>query len=125
MPLSTLTVVQQISQKTKHRDNISNDSRSTSNNSSRAQEFNIPDALVTVRVAVHRAQSKVSIYNGTWRAKITISPQVLKHSATCRFLSVLQTRDLKFLTHSFFAKNVAKFLLALSLQRSRKGQISC
>ena len=38
-----------------------NDSRSTSNNSSQAQEFNIPDVLVTIRVAILRAQSKVSL----------------------------------------------------------------
>ena len=43
--LSTLSVVQQIPQKTKHGDNISDDSRSTSNNSSQAQEFNIPDVV--------------------------------------------------------------------------------
>ena len=43
MTLFTLSVVQQITQETKHRDNIS---RSTSNNSSQSQEFNIPDVLV-------------------------------------------------------------------------------
>ena len=40
MTLFTLSVVQQIPQETKHRDIIS---RSTSNNSSQAQEFNLPD----------------------------------------------------------------------------------
>ena len=47
MTLSMLSVVQQIPKETKHRDIIS---RSTSNNSSEAQEFNLPNALVTVRV---------------------------------------------------------------------------
>ena len=42
MALSRLSAVQQISQETKHRDNISDDSRSTSNNSSQEREFNIP-----------------------------------------------------------------------------------
>ena len=41
--LSTLSVVQQIPQETKQKDNIS---RSNSNNRSQAQEFNIPDVLV-------------------------------------------------------------------------------
>ena len=46
MTLSTLSVVQQISQETEHRDNISNESRSTSKNSRQAQEFNISDVIV-------------------------------------------------------------------------------
>ena len=46
MTLSTLSVVQLISQETSHKDNISDDSSSTSNNSSQAQEFNILDVLV-------------------------------------------------------------------------------
>ena len=36
----------------------------------------------------------------------------------------MQTQDLKFLEYSFFAKNVAKILLALSLQWNHKGRIS-
>ena len=43
MTLSTLSVVKQIPQKIRHRDNIS---RSTSNNSSQAQEFSVPDVIV-------------------------------------------------------------------------------
>ena len=43
MTLSTLSVVQQTPLETKHRDNIS---RSTLDNSSKAQEFNIQDILV-------------------------------------------------------------------------------
>ena len=43
MTLSTLSVVHQIPQETKHRDNIS---RNTSNNNSQAQVFNIKDVLV-------------------------------------------------------------------------------
>ena len=46
MTLSTLIVVQQISQETKHRDIISDKTGSTSNNSSQAHEFNIPDIIV-------------------------------------------------------------------------------
>ena len=42
MKLSTFSVVQQIPQETKHRDI----SRSTSNNSSEAQEWNLPDLFV-------------------------------------------------------------------------------
>ena len=43
MTLSKLTVVQQTPQEIKHSENIS---RSNSNNSSQAQEFNISDVLV-------------------------------------------------------------------------------
>ena len=43
MTLSTLSVVQQILMETKHRDIIP---RSTSNNSSQAQERNLPEVLV-------------------------------------------------------------------------------
>ena len=57
MTLSTLSVVQQIPPKTKHRDIIS---RSTLNNSSQAQESNLPDALVTVRVE-NEPQLKASL----------------------------------------------------------------
>ena len=46
MTLSTLSVVMQIPQETKHRNNISDDSRSASNNSNQAQDFNIPDIFV-------------------------------------------------------------------------------
>ena len=42
MTLCTLSVVQQIPQEIKHRDIIS---RSTSNNDSQAQEYNLPDKL--------------------------------------------------------------------------------
>ena len=55
--LSTRSVVQQIPQETKHRDIIS---RSTSNNSSQVQEFNLLNALVTVRVKNELAESKWS-----------------------------------------------------------------
>ena len=66
-----------------------------------------------------------TIYNEAWRAKFTISPVVLEHSGRSRFLLMLQARDLKFLEHSFFAKNVAKRFQALSLQLNSKLQISC
>ena len=46
MTLSPLNVVQQIPQETKHRDNASSNSCSTSNNSCEAQDFNIPVMLV-------------------------------------------------------------------------------
>ena len=49
-----------------------------------------------------------AIYSGTWRAKFPILPVDLEHSGKSCFLLMLQTRDLKFLEHSFFAKNVAK-----------------
>ena len=58
MALSTLSLVQQISQETKHRANIS---LRISNNSSQAQEFNIPDVLVTIQVAILIAQNNVSL----------------------------------------------------------------
>ena len=45
--LSTISVVQQIPKETNYRDIIS---RSTSNNSTQAQELNLPNALLTVRV---------------------------------------------------------------------------
>ena len=44
--LSTLSVVQQIQQEINHKDNIFEDSHSTSNNSSQVQEFNIPEVRV-------------------------------------------------------------------------------
>ena len=47
MMLSKLNVMQKISKETKRRDIIS---RSTSNNSSQAQEFYLPDVLLTGRV---------------------------------------------------------------------------
>ena len=46
MTLSTRSVEQQISQETKHRDNISDYSRSISNNSNQTQEFNIQYIIV-------------------------------------------------------------------------------
>ena len=44
--LSTLSVVQQILLKTQRRDNISDDKRSTSKNSSQVQELNLPNVLL-------------------------------------------------------------------------------
>ena len=114
MTLPTLSVIQQIPQEIKYRYIIS---RSTSNNISQAQEFNIPDLLVNSpsRDIQSSKQSFLSLlvwpssfYSKAWRAKFPISPKVLKYSAVSRFLLVLQTRDLKFLNQSFFAKNVAK-----------------
>ena len=43
MTLSAMSIIQQIPLETKYRDNIS---RSTSNNSTQADEFNISDVLV-------------------------------------------------------------------------------
>ena len=59
MTLSTFSEVQQIPQETKHRDIIS---RSTSKNSSQAQEFNLPNALAAVRVENELAESKVGLF---------------------------------------------------------------
>ena len=58
--LSTLNVVQQIPQETKHRDNISDDSHSTSNNSSQAWRLISQTNLWTVRDTLFRVQSNVS-----------------------------------------------------------------
>ena len=58
MMLSTLNVVQQIPKKTKHRDIIS---QSTSNNSSQAEEFNLPNALLSGSVENESAESKVEL----------------------------------------------------------------
>ena len=132
-------MVQQIPEENKHRDSIS---VSFTQIVDRSQTYS-----QTVRVSIFRAQIKVSlssnrpssIYSKTWTAKFTVSPKVLEYSAVSRSLLMLQTRGLKFLEHSFFAKNVtkspnvakkqakkvAKLLQALSLQSSRKGQISC
>ena len=76
MTLSSFSVVQQIPKETKHRDIIS---CSTSNNSSQAQEFNLPDAHETVR-AEKRLKLKASgvICSEAWSAKFTISPVVLE-----------------------------------------------
>ena len=46
MTLSPFSVIQRIPQETKLRDNISDGSRSISNNSSQAQDFIIPDILI-------------------------------------------------------------------------------
>ena len=46
MTLFTLRVVQQIQQETKHKDNISDDSRSSTYNSSQAQKSNVQDVFV-------------------------------------------------------------------------------
>ena len=59
MTLCTLSVVLQIPQETKYRV-ISNYSRSTSNNRSQAQKFNVPDIVETFRVAILRDQIKAS-----------------------------------------------------------------
>ena len=118
MTLFTLSVDQQIPQETKHRANIS---RCTSNNSSQAQEFNIPDVLENS--LSHNTQSskqalslslllvwQSSIYSKAWLAKFTILQKILEYAAVIRFLLVLQTRDLQFLEHSIFAKNVTQSL---------------
>ena len=57
MTLSILSVVQQIPKKTKHRDIIS---RSTSNNSSQAQERNLPDILL------RQSESRMIIAESKW-----------------------------------------------------------
>ena len=67
MTLSTLSVVHQIPNETEHRDFIS---RSTSNNSSQAQERNLPDAFVTVRVENELIESKVIVFGLAWLFKI-------------------------------------------------------
>ena len=54
MTLFTVSVVQQIPQKTKHSDTIY---RSTSNTISQAQESNLPDVLVTIKV-INESQLK-------------------------------------------------------------------
>ena len=54
---SSLSIIQQIPKETKHRDIIS---RSTSNKISQAQEFNLPDILLSVRVENQSAESKWS-----------------------------------------------------------------
>ena len=54
MTLSTLFAVEQIPKENKLRDIIP---RSTSNNSDHAQEFNLPDVLLTVRVENELAES--------------------------------------------------------------------
>ena len=57
MMLSTLSIVQQIPKETIHKDTILHN---TSNKSSQAQEFNLPYALVTVRIKIESAESKWS-----------------------------------------------------------------
>ena len=57
MTLSTLSIVQQISKETKHRDIIS---CGTSNNSSQAQKFSLPDVPLRVRDENELAESKWS-----------------------------------------------------------------
>ena len=70
MTLSPLNVVQQIPQETKHRDNIS---RSTSNNSSQAQECKFPDVLVRhSETKWSQLKASEAIYSGTWREKFTM-----------------------------------------------------
>ena len=71
MTLSTLSVVHQIPNETEHRDFIS---RSTSNNSSQAQERNLPDVLARHSESKKWTQLKArgTIYSGVWRAKFPI-----------------------------------------------------
>ena len=65
--LSTLSVIHQIPQETKHRDIIS---RSTSNNNSQAQEFNLPNILLTIRVENKRIESQWSYLQQSLAGKI-------------------------------------------------------
>ena len=144
MKLSTLGIVQQTSRKTKHRYNIFNNSRSTSNNISQAKEFNIPDVLLNS--SRRNAQNSKQGLLFECKTSVSIVELGLQNSQFRQwFWNILEDLasywfyrlgNLKFIEHSFFAKNilksrhivaknVAKLFLVLSLQRSRKGWISC
>ena len=107
MTLSTLSVVQQILQETKHGHNIS---RSTSNKRSQAQEFNVLDVLVKSQVAILRTQNKISLPSATLLLFIVeLGVRNLQFHQT--FLNILQISlpiKLTVLEHSLFANNVAK-----------------
>ena len=91
MTLSTLSVVQLISQETSHKDNISDDSSSTSNNSSQAQEFNILDVLVnSPSLSTQSSKQGVSrpsvmrLYRGTWQSQFCQRFwNILQYLASC------------------------------------------
>ena len=99
--LSTLSIVQYILQETKHRDNVSH---STSNNSSQEQEFNLPDVLV------RQSELKIIIAESKWSLAYKIH-NFASSSGTFWKISLpinVTGSKLKFVEHSFFAKNVAK-----------------
>ena len=91
--------IQQIPKETDYRVNIPDVSRSTSNNSSQAQEFNVPDKLLNSLSHTTQTSSQglpsqcdtpLFIIE---HVKFTISPMVLENSLVSRFLLVLKTLD--------------------------------
>ena len=86
MTLSTFSVVQQIPQEIKHRDNISH---STSNDSTLAQEFDIPDKIVNS--PSRNTQSSKQGFLSESNAPLFIVKLVVQNSQFCqRFWNILQ-----------------------------------